>query len=467
MALTQRYVRADAAGGGNGTTDANSGANGAYTLSEAVTAINGGEAAGYQFNIKAGAYSQSADDTITGDGTAAAPLVLKGFTTTSGDLDAQARVDGHEAWDTTNWPVITYAQGSRFNAGGADYLSISGIKFAVAGTGYSGAVVTLTNTSTLARCVVTNPSTNSGAAAVAAGLGIVFDCDINLTGASGGAYAITGNGRYLTNRISIDSSSTTVVGIAMTGGCTAIFNRFVKCAGIHFKGSGSSASTYTLLYNTCPTGAALIQVGNTAHTGLHCLVGNLLCNSGGYAIDSLYAGTANLAGLFAYNRFRDNTSGSINGFADWAAATSFGHVTTDDTDANEFIDLANGDLRLAKPSLCRRAGGAGYLDIGALQRAEDYPGTSSVLTTDTTDGAAGTFHAPDAAEVWHNATFGPASGTNGTKTAATLAVSGGRTGTLEAQDIVDGVIVDAGDNQIEGTATSGSADLPDPLMIGA
>lgn len=44
----------------------------------------------------------------------------------------------------------------------------------------------------------------------------------------------------------------------------------------------------------------------------------------------------------------------------------------------------------------------------------DVPAVASVLDSDTVYGAAGTYHAPDAAEVINTATFGPASAISGT-----------------------------------------------------
>lgn len=136
MAWTERYVRADAAGGGDGTTDANSGANGAYTLAEAnaITTPNG-----IRFNVKAGTYSLGAAITFSQSISADSAVWWRGFNSTPGDLDDEL--------DYANLPFIDTESGSNraisFNA--ANYW-LSNLRFkgavstAAGGTQVSAAV---------------------------------------------------------------------------------------------------------------------------------------------------------------------------------------------------------------------------------------------------------------------------------------------------------------------------------------
>lgn len=111
MAWTERYVRADAAGGGNGTTDANSGANGAWTLAEGIT----NEAAGMRVNIKAGTYANTTTSrTWAAAGTATAPIWWRGFKTTAGDLDARPVTS---LVVSTDMPHITFTSGVATSTG--------------------------------------------------------------------------------------------------------------------------------------------------------------------------------------------------------------------------------------------------------------------------------------------------------------------------------------------------------------
>lgn len=101
MAFTEKYVRADAAGGGNGTTDTNSGANGAWTLAEAIAAY----AAGQRLNVKSGVgtYANTTTSrTFATAGTTTAPIVWRGFVTTIGDIDSN---------NALTKPAITFTTG--------------------------------------------------------------------------------------------------------------------------------------------------------------------------------------------------------------------------------------------------------------------------------------------------------------------------------------------------------------------
>jgi len=105
-------------------------------------------------------------------------------------------------------------------------------------------------------------------------------------------------------------------------------------------------------------------------TGNLFVVGCHLTDASGYSIDSQYAATANLFGIFSFNRWRDNTSGNTNGYADWATATNWGNVTTDTGGVEtDFVDAANGNFLLINSAPGAGTGVPPYRDIGALQRA--------------------------------------------------------------------------------------------------
>jgi hypothetical protein len=103
MAFTERYIRADAAGGGDGTTDTNSGANGAWTFAEAIAAAT----AGMRMNMKAGTYANTTTTrTLSVAGTATALLWWRGFKVTPGDQDTN-----NVAVAGTDIPSITFTTG--------------------------------------------------------------------------------------------------------------------------------------------------------------------------------------------------------------------------------------------------------------------------------------------------------------------------------------------------------------------
>jgi hypothetical protein len=156
MAWTDRYVRADAAGGGDGTTDTNSGANGAWTLAEAIT----NEAAGLRINWRAGTIaSTTTSRTFAQAGTTSSQIWWRGFNTTPGDLDAApltSRTPG------TDMPHLTFSTGRAINNGA--HKIFSGIAFT--GSPTTNPVFSGVATTRLHRCRVENQSANSGANAV-------------------------------------------------------------------------------------------------------------------------------------------------------------------------------------------------------------------------------------------------------------------------------------------------------------
>jgi hypothetical protein len=121
MAFSERFVRADAAGGGDGTTNANSGANGSWTLAEAVA----NEAAGMRINVKAGTYANtSTSRTLAAVGTTTAPIWWRGFNVAAGDLDNDA---------ATAKPIFTFTTG---------FFIISGAHHIISNLSVQGAVTT-------------------------------------------------------------------------------------------------------------------------------------------------------------------------------------------------------------------------------------------------------------------------------------------------------------------------------------
>ncbi len=122
MSWTERYVRADAAGSGNGTTDTNSGANGAWTFAEGIT----NEAAGMRLNMKAGTYANTTNArTLAAVGTTIARIWWRGFKGTAGDQDTN-----NLAVPGTDIPSITFT-----TAG----LTVSGVHHILSNIDVTGA----------------------------------------------------------------------------------------------------------------------------------------------------------------------------------------------------------------------------------------------------------------------------------------------------------------------------------------
>lgn len=371
MALTKRYVRADADGTGDGTTDANSGATGAFTIEQMITDINTPHAA-YKYLVKAGTYARTTSSvTLTGDGTPTSPIVIEGFNTTEGDLYAQGRSSGG-ALDTTNFPEITFTTGF-LNANGANYLVIACIKLSGAP---ANAVLVATSRFQGRRLHVTNTNSSS-----ASGTGIslgsiestLIDCDV-LTTSGGGTNAI----RSLSSNNVISGCRAKCpagTGILIRSSTTVRGCTIYEC-GTHGVATDNVPSNPIIMDNTivnCSSNGIDIIASSTA---IHVITGNHITGCGGYGIEF---NASTCVKTLGWNRFRDNTSGNINGTDDWTEDTICIQITSDDSDADDFTDQTTDDYSL-KSTAAGHFKNIGYLkNIGANGTPAATSGGGSAL----------------------------------------------------------------------------------------
>lgn len=101
MAFTERYTTSAGAGAHDGTSEAN-----AFSWTEMVTDWNAGSRQGYRYNLK-GNVTLAADAVFTGDGTISNPIVLRGYSSTIGDLDAlQDARRWHVGWMSFSYTMF-------------------------------------------------------------------------------------------------------------------------------------------------------------------------------------------------------------------------------------------------------------------------------------------------------------------------------------------------------------------------
>lgn len=357
MAWTDRYVRADAAGGGNGTTDSNSGANGAWTLAEGVT----NEAAGTRLNVKAGTYA----NTTTGRafaaiGTTTAPIWWRGFKTTPGDQDAN-----NVAVAGTDIPSWTFTTGQISTAGAHHIFSNIDVNSACI-TG--GGAWTITGaTFKMYRCRITNTAANTNA--LAANFGGTGEH------AAGCYFQATTTASHATNLNSLNGS---MVGCVINGGIIGLSATAQTCSmfGCVLYGQAGDAINTSIAINingcsiyaplghginfTAATNSLVINnlfstvnqaskagIANTSGTNTNLIV----CIANGY-----YNCTANRSGLTEDFTVFDRGTLASDPFA---AAASQNFALNPVAKALGFPDL------FENTSLFQ-----GYLDLGAVQRFE-------------------------------------------------------------------------------------------------
>lgn len=321
-------------------------------------------AAGDRINIKAGTYTRAATDTPTRTGSATSPIIWRGYNSVIGDLDSQGRVAGG-ALDTTNFPVIAYNSTFRFNGTGNNFSIFQNLSF----TGsVSAALVTLGADNTFINCKAVNSSTNASAGGVsdAANAGCrIVNSDVQSGGASGGAYGINGTA---TTSAMIGCRAKCAGGDAIRGrGLVAHCTAYESARGIS---QDSTTAAAILIYNTVygNSGDGIDVVTST--TARQTIIGNCITDNGGYGIDF---NTSTCVKVISHERYRDNTSGDINGGGDWKSGTDIAPVTVDTGGAGTDYQAAAGaaDMGLVFTSPCLNAG-PGYLTpAGATGRASN------------------------------------------------------------------------------------------------
>jgi hypothetical protein len=470
MAITEKYASTAGAGAKDGVAESS-----AWDWATMLTAATAGNRINFLGN-----HTLTANAAFTGLGTLTSPLILRAYKTTIGDLDPGGayqilRTNGNGLLITTNMPTIT---------GGAYKLTMptdSVIANFVVTSSSNAPALTLGTNCIAFHCYGTTTNIQSSAGGIQAGNYChILDCDTAILSASGGLYALNANlanviiGGHHRGGTGIGmgmGGSTHAMGVVLTG----------NVAPVRVTNVNSNCVIYDSTIVLGPgNGATIID----ASTRLLAFVGCRFTDNVGNAINIEGASPAVSPLMTAFCRF-DRNGAVSNGATDWMAATGWGNVNTNVPNPdNEYVNDGAGDYRILSTAPGIGVGVPRHNDIGALQRAEPtLPPTTYVFPgygfgdggTELTGAMpvpnpgemiegvtcgpvaveiAGTYHTPGANEVWHTAVFGEDSGTGGTKIATSIPTSGG-SGTLAAPDIITGVTVDPGANQIVGSAAGG------------
>lgn len=361
MALTQRYVRADAAGGGNGTTDTNSGGTGAWTLAEALAAYTSGMCV----NVRSGTYANTTTDrTFATNGTVTAPVWFRGFNATPGDCEADP---------TLAHPQITFTTG-RFIGTGAHLiwscLDVSGARTTNSQASTTGA------SCRSHRCRFTNTGTNANSLALSVGgtgqLSLSF-CYLSADSAAGSVLTTT-TGTFV-YRSAFEGGG---AGINPTGGNLFVVQSALNRCGSHGFNAATTSNLFVVGCTIAGCGGDGVRLAATPNFGMiaHCLI----AQNGGWGINNSTGTAITLMHRYG-NDFYSNTSGNETGLGDSPSISELAES------ASPFANLAGGDLALLVTSAARGGGGgpfenqsySGYGDVGAIQRHEGVPRIGSPL----------------------------------------------------------------------------------------
>lgn len=357
MAITELYVRADADGSGNGTTDANSGANGSFTWAQMLADTTAGPC---RYNVKAGSYSRTtSNDTFTTAGTTALPRFIRGFNSTAGDLESNGRTLG-SSLVTTNFPVITYTTGSLTVAAFmiAEHLDVTGAK--------AGITVSLGgNGSRARRCKFSNTNAASSPSAIACDTGafascVLSDSDINCTTTSTSATALSLSRGFATNCLCTCASGIAVASI----GFGTLSNCMIRdsVTGISFTGTviGAYACSFRNISGN--------YVSNAAANGAGSIENCVAWGSGGSS--KWYNSATSVRAIMQQFNAVGNMGAADTNEGDWPIYSEV-TITADPFTSSTVLTLNN---TAGGGATCRSAGLFSYRDIGALQHQESAGG---------------------------------------------------------------------------------------------
>lgn len=365
---TKRYVRADASGTGDGTTSANSGANGAWTLAQAIS----GASAGMKMIVLAtgGTFANTTTSrTISVSGSTTAPIWWAGCNTAEDDLDSDF---------ATARPAITFTTGQLTLS--ANHNFFSNLNFSGAQTA-GGVVTNGTNNENIwfDLCRVENTAANSGANA----LNLYYSSRMRFTRCQ---LKATSTASKVCDFNSMTSSPCFAfdecifvgggngVEVTHTSICTHYI--FSRCC---FRGIGShgivSAGTAGCLYVmgcSFRPGTDGIRFSATIITPANILLArNAFGDVGGYGINNSTGTNTGFVHRVG-NLFGAYTSGQENGLGDTPARSAL-----DDSATSPFTSST--DLTLVSGSSGRAAANAGawpgesfssYGDVGAVQHQD-------------------------------------------------------------------------------------------------
>lgn len=363
MAWTKRHCRADAAGSGNGTTNANSGANGAWTLAEALANASIGQKVNLYGGF--GTYAPSALITPTNSGDSTTPIWWNGCNTTEDDLN--------DVYDSVaNFPFIDFSGAGSYAQFSNSFSWFHNIK-----------IRSPVTTSTRAALYISGPSLHfhkcwlEGTAADVDSRG----CLVAGTGDGAIFTACYFKGSSSADCLGISASAPTIVlGCVMDGGLRGVaISGTASVQGCLIKsavGAGIDCSVANTLavpiigntiYGCGTNGIALTN----ATTPSALIANNVIANNG--AIGIAATNTPSSMIIIANNLFHSNVGGNLS-----AIIESFSLNTQTDS-SSPFVNAAGNDFSLVSTSNGKNNGypgrlfgfggtSVGYLDIGGLQR---------------------------------------------------------------------------------------------------
>lgn len=348
--LTEKYVTPTGAGAHDGSNEAN-----AWTFAEMLAAV---PAAGTRVNMKSGNYSTGIA-TLPSSGTVVAPIFIRGYNSTIGDLDFNARLNADGTLDVTGFPVLTVTG----LITPSSYCILQNLSITGALSNYLISSTAIDNFG-LIQCKMENTQNNSSAGCLRGDDQCwTVLCDFYCSGASHTIVVDSDNyAVHIGSYFKVTSTTATALqGNQVTAiGCILIGAGGASQAGIALAG-GMSTIIFPIVNCTIYNFGRAIQHPSALGSGLLMTVANHItdCSNGIY---NVYA-TGNISAMEICNRYRDIVTLRTS----LLECAQVGLVTTDNGDyTTDYISNTNLMLRASAVGV-----GKGILpnmDIGARQR---------------------------------------------------------------------------------------------------
>lgn len=352
MAWTDRYVTADAGGGGDGSSGS------PWTLAEAFSSA----AAGDRVNVKTGSYSITSATTFSTSGTSSAPIWIRGYDTSIGDLDDKPlsqRTPG------TDMPLVSMTSTGDITASG-NFQYWSSIAFTTS-VASKPPVYCRNSGGWWRRCRFehSNASATTHAGRTDYSSEVCFF----------GCHFKHASGSYAACVVLTSSSRPSFYGCVFEGGdnccdiqvatqvnfSSCIFKNSSSVALLAVNGVGAWGCTF---YDS---GSHAISITGTASVTYKVFIAGCYFHTvGGYAIHT----SSSTPAYVSNNCFYSITSGQLSGIAE----TLQFDAATDSSDY--FANAGSGDFTLGSssngyedgpPGLFEKDGPTSYSDIGAVQ----------------------------------------------------------------------------------------------------
>lgn len=350
MALVDAYFSTTSAGTGDGSSWANRAA--LFSAGNWSTVITGFDFTSNSLRARVGpgnytcAQSLASGIFTVAGPSVATPIILHGCDS-SGNLLSPADPDWVSAqpMDDSAFPVI--ATSTNIRTINSAFCLLRAVKLTASGS--NGPVIVACGAADWISVI--NSTANTSAAGISAFTKLTNSM-VSMTSSSY-AYAIQALNNEVAKNIrlvGVTGSSGNRRGVEYVG--TTSISDLLEMTIIGFGGdavfstSTNIAQRFNLLRSVIAncSGNGVKPASTANQTQVHEIMGCMITGNGAYGIDAQSAARV----LLAQSRLRNNTSGNLNGFGNYP--TDLDINTSAGSDANEYVDSANGDYRIKNTS---------------------------------------------------------------------------------------------------------------------